>query len=47
MPRYAFFLRPFRAAFTAPMTAGATDTATMPRTMTSKCSYTNGTPPKK
>ena len=44
---YALALRLDSAAFTAPMTAGATDTATMPRTMASKCSCTNGTPPKK
>ena len=43
----AFFLRVDSAAFTAPMIAGATDTATIPKTMTSKCSCTNGTPPKK
>ena len=30
-----------------PMNAGATDTATMPSTITSKCSCTNGIPPKK
>lgn len=35
------------AAFTAPINAGATDTATMPKTMTSKWSCTNGMPPKK
>ena len=43
----AFFLREPRAALTAPMMAGATDTATMPSTMTSKCSCTIGMPPKK
>ena len=45
-----FVLSPFFeliAAFTAPINAGATDTATMPKTMTSKWSCTNGMPPKK
>ena len=43
--RYLAFLASF--AFTRPATVGMTETSTMPTISSSKCSWTNGIPPKK
>ena len=43
--RYSAFLASF--AFTRPATVGMTETSTIPTISSSKCSWTNGIPPKK